>query len=209
MTSIRYGVAALALMVGVSARADGTPPSGTLSCGTTGTATLQPGIPGAGQAPSSGLISFKIKNAGIGPCDNSGLVGGKAPVNTGGVRLNAKLAPGANCATLLGSAPNVARAVLKVKLQNTDFTIGQTITVAVIKPTNLQWTQVGTGFHVTGTIPQTPANNKPFGGEAFEAQLNIDNIEFDGVNACAAPGSTTPLTHLEFSAVGSGFSIHP
>ena len=209
MTSIaRYGMAALAVMIGVSARADSTPPTGTLTCATTGTATIKPGIPAAGQPASPGSISFKIKNAGVGPCDNSGVSGAKAPVNIGVVKLNAKLAPGANCATLLGAAPNVARAVLKVKLQNTDFTIGKTITVAAIKPTNLQWTQVGTGFHVTGTLPQTPSNSKPFGNETFDAQLNIDNM--DDVSACAAPLSTTPLTHLEFSgAGGSGFSIHP
>jgi hypothetical protein len=209
MTSIaRYGIVGLALMIGVSARADSTPPTGTLTCATTGTATLKPGIPGAGQPPSSGSISFKIKNAGVGPCDNSGVTDGKAPTNIGVVKLNAKLAPGANCAGLLGAAPNVARAVLKVKLQNTDFSIGKTITVASIKPTDLQWTQVGTGFHVTGTIPQTPSNSKPFGNESFDAQLNIDNI--DDVTACAAPLSTTPLTHIEFSwGGGSAFSIHP
>ena len=209
MTPIaRYGMVGLVLMIAVLARADNTPPTGTISCGTTGTATLNPGIPGAGQPPSSGSISFKIKNAGVGPCDNSGVTGGKAPVNIGVVKLNAKLAPGANCADLLSSAPNVARAVLKVKLQNTDFSIGRTITVAVIKPTNLQWTQVGTGFHVTGTIPQTPSNSKPFGNETFDAQLNIDNI--NDVTTCAAPLSTTPLTAIVFSGGGgSAFSIHP
>lgn len=179
------------------------PPTGTLTCGATGTMTLKPGIPAVGS--STKALSAKIKNAVGSPCDNSGVTGGKASITGANIILNAKIAPGASCSTLLSGPPNVSKAVLVVKLQHTDPVTLKTFTVAVVKPVNLQFSQVGTGFGVTGTIPQTSANNKPFGGETFEAQLNVDNIP----DALACIGGTTDLSHIDFSAAGgSGFSIH-
>lgn len=197
--------AALALSVvavGV-AGASSTPPTGALNCGTTGTVTLKKGIPDSSQPASTKNISVKIHKAAIDTCDASGVTGGKATITGGTAQLNAKIPPGANCSTLLSSPPNIVKPVLVVKLTNTTGT--KTETVAVIKPTNLQFSQSGTGFHVTGTIPQTKANNKPFGGETFEAQLNVDNLS----DAAACIGGTAPLDHIDFStAGGSGISIH-
>ncbi len=198
------GTAVLAFSaVGVTAAsAGGTPPTGTLNCGATGTATITPGIPDSSQPAATKALSITVKGA-TGACDPTLTTGGKAPINGTSIILNAKTAVGSSCATLLSAPPNIAKAVLVVKLTNT--TAGKTMTVAVIKPTNLQWTQVGAGFHITGTIPAIAG--KPFSGETFDAQINVDNLA-DAI-ACVSPG-TTPLTHIDFSAAdGSGFSIHP
>ena len=185
-----------------SSGASGNPPVGTLSCGATGTATITPGIPGSTQPPSTKALSIKVKNAAGSPCVNSGVTGGKAPITGASIILNAKTAPGAGCGTLLSGPPNIAKAVLVVKLQNT--TAGKTSTVAVIKPTGMVWAQAGTGFQITGTIPAIAG--KPFSGETFQAQINVDNL----ADAIACVTGSTPLTHIDFSAGGgSGFAVHP
>ncbi len=181
------------------------PPTGMLSCGfAASAATFIPALPGAGQAPSLAGVPFKIKNAKTAACNNAGVQNGKAPITGAVVNLNAKTISHVNCATLTADGLKVATATLTVKLTNA------TTTVATIKPVNLKFTTnidagTVTGFQITGIIPQTPANNRPFGGEHFTATIGVGNG--DDLAACSAPGSTKVLTQIKFGAPSSGFII--
>jgi hypothetical protein len=174
-----------------------------------GTLTLKPGLPGAAQPVSTKPISAKVHNATGSDCAGS-VTGGKAPINGAVVQFNAKVGPGQSCSTLNTTGVGFSKPVLIIKLTNT--TAGKTKAVAVVKPTNLHFSvllaPLKVGLDITGTIPQTKANNKPFGGEMFEAAVYIDNV-LDAV-ACAEPPAMTPLDHIDFSSAGgSGFTIHP
>jgi hypothetical protein len=152
----------------------------------------------------------KVHKATLDTCNNAGVIGGKAAITGGVALLNARFAAGASCGTLMASLTNASKAVLVVKLTSTTvdpITLATTTrTVGVVKPTNLAFAQSGSGLHVTGTIPQTSASNRPFGGEIVEAQLNIDNTL--DVSACTS--GPTPLDHIDFSTGGgSSISIHP
>jgi hypothetical protein len=137
---------------------------------------------------------------------SAGVTGGKLPIDGGVITFNGKIPPGATCDTLLSAPPNIIKPVLVIKLTGTNPKSGKPSTVAVIKPTNLVFSVVGTGFHIVGDVPQTSAGNKPFGSETFEAQLNTDNL----ADAAACISGPTPVTHIDFStAGGSTISVHP
>jgi hypothetical protein len=201
LVAFAAGVVALASL-GIAAGASTTPPTGTLSCGTTGTVTFKPAL--TPTTPAKKPTSVKIHKAAVDTCDSGGVAGGKATINGGSIVLNAKIAPGADCQAVAAGTAMLANPVLTLKLTNT--TGSKTETVAVVKPTNLVVMPQGAGFHATGTLPQTKAMNKPFGGETFETQINVDNLsDFAG---CL--GGTNNVDHIDFStAGGSTLSIHP
>jgi hypothetical protein len=203
---IATGFLVLSALATTAAWAVAPPPTGTLACGSTGSVTLKPGDPGHTQPASTKNISVKVHNGAVDTCNNAGVTGGKLPINGGVITFNGKIPPGATCDTLLSAPPNITKPVLVIKLTGTNPKSGKPSTVAVIKPTNLVFSVVGTGFHIVGDVPQTKAGNKPFGNETFEAQLNTDNI----ADAVACISGPTPLTHIDFStAGGSTISVHP
>ena len=134
--------------------------------------------------------------------------------------MNARLDAGASCDSLAASLLGVNKAVVMVKLQNivstsvTDPITGTTTTtttstsatvhVKIVSPT--QVSQAGSDVVLTGVAPQSSSGNKPFGGETFETQINVDNLsDFAG---CL--GGTNNVDHIDFStAGGSTLSIHP
>jgi hypothetical protein len=197
---LAVGVLALSAIPAVDAGAATTPPTGTLACGVTGTVKFKPALTPA--TPASKPTSVKVHKAVADPCDNSGVTGGKGPITGGSVILNAKIG-GASCAALAGGTATLEKAQLIVKLTGPNAK-GKTQTVAVIKPVNIAVAPSGVGFAITGDIPQTSANNKPFGGESFSAQINVDNVaDFVG---CL--GGSNNADHVDFSSAGgSTFSI--
>jgi hypothetical protein len=201
----------LSAFAGGTAGASTTPPMGSVTCGATGSAAVRPaGIPGTTQPPAVNWTIAKIHKAALDSCNSAGVTGGKATINGGVITINARLNPGASCDTLMASLTSVAKAVVIVKFTSTTVDpitlMPITRTVAVVRPQALQIVASGAGVHVTGTLPQTLALSKPFGGEVFESQLNIDNT----ADVAACQTTPTPLTHLDFStAGGSSISIHP
>ena len=90
---------------------------------------------------------------------------------------------------------------MKLTGRNAQF---QLVTLAVIKPRNIVVTRAGGGFSITGDIPQTKAGNKPFGGEHFTAQVNVDNVPDLGY--CLS--GLNNVDHIDFSSAGgSQFTI--
>jgi hypothetical protein len=196
------GALAVTGLLTTGAGASTAPPTGTLTCGTTGTVTFKPALTPSTPAPKP--TSVKVHKAALSPCDASGVTGGKATINGGDTVFNAKLAPGADCATVAGGTAVLVNPQLIVKLTNT--TGSKTATVAVLKPVNITITPSGPSFIIKGDIPQTKAGNKPFGGEHLTSQINIDNIS-DAIG-CAL--GTNNLSHIDFSAAGgSTLSIAP
>jgi hypothetical protein len=196
-----------ALTIG-TAGASQEPPTGILNCGADGTLTFKPALPRSAPPSSTKPTSVKIHKA-TGACTSGGVIGGKAPITGAVITFNAKLSPGQTCSALNTTGLQFVHPELIVKLTNT--TGSKTTTVAVVRPANLQFSVELPGFAVgigiIGTIPQTKANNKPFGGEAFQGSVFINNLN-DAVSC--VEGITTSLDHIDFgTGGGSGFSIHP
>jgi hypothetical protein len=190
--------------------------------------SLKSGSTGMPATPTTHWTIGKVHQQAIDTCNTSGVMGGRAPITGGVITINSRINQGASCAALLPSLSSVNKAVLIVKLTNTvttveiDPTTGlpvidpvtmqpvmttQTRTVAVVRAKDPVVTQSGNGFHITGTVQQSAAGNKPFGGDVFEAQVNVDNSA--DVAACNSMTSV-PLTQVNFStAGGSSISIHP
>jgi hypothetical protein len=209
-------VFAASVLVVSGAAAATTPPTGTLTCGASGTMSLRPAIPATTVAPTAGWTMGKMHSASLTSCDSTQVTGGKAAITDGTAVANIRFGQLASCDTLMASLTNVSKVVLNVKLSSTTtvttidpttglpVTTSSTRTVAVVKSKDVQITQSGSGLLLTGTLPQSASGNKPFGGETIQAQINIGNPS--DVSACT--GGTTPLDHIDFGA-GSSFSIHP
>jgi hypothetical protein len=213
------------LAVGLSAFAGGTagatvtPATGTVNCGVAAgsTASLTPALPMSGQPATTGWTMARIHQVKLDTCDSSGVTGGRSVITGGVLQINARLNPGASCASLVASLGSVNKATLMVKLQNTtvtpvldpitglpviDPTTGlpetttQTSTSASVHVKNPTATPSGSGVLISGTAQQSAAGNKPFGGETVAVQLNA-----------AGDCSTAPLATIDLT--GSTVSIHP
>jgi len=178
--------------LGMGAAAAKTPPAtGAITCGTSGSVTLKPGIPATGT--STKKIKLQDKAATITACDASGVSGGKEAITGGVASIKATIPPGAACSTLLTATPSLSKPVLTVKLTGAD---GKAVAKITLK--TLTFSQSGLGFALAGTVPDNAGHTKPFGGETLTAQINVDNL----TDALACIGGTADLTHIDFSAAG-------
>lgn len=199
-------VAALALAFSGLAPASAVappPPSGTLSCTLSGTATLKPGLPLSSPGLATKVVKTKISFTGtLSACNNAGQIGGKAPITGGSVKAKgtAVTAIGDPLPSCLGLAtPPVTPTVLKVSTKFTGDPVPpktKPVTVSSSSgPQTLGTATVGPviSFPTSGVIAKGG-----FLGETATTTATLD-LDLGGlVAACSAPGG---LTTLAFTGV--------
>jgi hypothetical protein len=193
MSVLFVGVLALSALTVSGASATTTPPTGNLNCYPTPTMTFKPALPPAG-SPSTKNITVQIKKASLVNCDSHLVSGGKYAITGGTIDFKARIPKGNDCASVLFGGP-IDKSVVVVKLTGENAK-GHTATVAVVKPTNLNVSLSTAAFIIDGTVPQTPAGNKPFGGEHFHLELSVNVVD-----TLACTGGSAPLDHLDLSSI--------
>jgi hypothetical protein len=201
---------ALASLGAAPARAATLPPSGTLTCALSGSATLKPGLPLTSPGVATKTFKTKIKFTGtLSGCDNSGQVDGKLPIDGGTVKAKgtAIVNPGEDLPSCLGLSdpPTVPTAI---KTSVTFTAIGPTKPIKVAKGKALLTLGTPTvgptiSFTVSGTI-----SKGGFLGETAEVSAVLDIGQVGLALACNAEGG---LATLSFTGVKgpSTISIHP
>jgi hypothetical protein len=220
---VRNLAIASCLALGFSAFSGGTagalvtPATGSFTCGVTGTGSLTPGVPMSGQPATERWTMEKIHQVPLSNCNVSAVTGGKSVVTGGVLQINARLNPGASCATLAASLSSVNKANVTVKLMTTITTpvldpitglpvidpvtglpevTTQTFTSAVVRVKGVTASQSGTGVLLAGVALQSSSGKRPFGGEIVEVHLNA-----------SGDCSTAPLSSIDLT--GSSVSVHP
>jgi hypothetical protein len=185
------------------------PPTGTLTCTLTGSATLKPGLPLASPGTATKTVKTKIAFTGtLSGCDNSGVSGGKLPIDGGTVKakgtsvvLAGEALP--SCAGL--STPPSTPTAIKTTVTYT--ATGPTKPIKVSKSTAILTLGTPTvGSTVSFTVNGT-ASKGAFLSEAVDVSAILDLDQLGLITACTAPGG---LTTLSFTGVKgpSSISIH-
>ena len=183
---------ALASLGAAPAGAGGSPPSGTIMCGLSGSATFKQPVPPT--TPATTTNKLTVKKAAADMCANGGVTGGKAPITGAQVSLLGTIPVGFDC-QLITMPPQFTKS--KVKIKWTDMA-GKT--VAVSKTTVASISVAGSGYQLV-TAPITKGG---FVGATVTAQVNVDNLS--DVVTCF--NGTSPLAMIAFStAMGSTITV--
>ena len=125
----RFALAAgLALVAATAAAVSAaTSLSGTIACDVNPTSVLQIALRPSltNSAPSPTRVVVKIPMSGI--CDDSGVVGGNAPITHVDARIRARLEAGSTCATLLSPGFPYGKLQIKLKWRSFDGTRFKTV----------------------------------------------------------------------------------
>ena len=172
------------------------PPSGTLTCTLSGSATLKPGLPLNSPGTATKAVKTKIAFTGVlSNCNNAGQIGGKLPIDGGTVKAKGTSVVNAGEAlpSCIGlSTPPTTPTAIKTSITFT--AIGPTKPSKVAKAKadlTLGTPSVGTpiSFTVSGPIAKGG-----FVGETADTTAVLDLSQIGLVVACTAPGGLTTLS---------------
>ena len=165
-------VAAFALAV-MPLRAGATsPPSGTISCSMFPTNAGLDMRPAISSDPSTGRILVKTSIAGI--CDNSGVVGGKAPITAIDAKLVGTLTAGTTCSSFV-NAPNFDRLRVKIKWKAAADAHGRS---KVVSSTTLSFVDVSWDEADEALILSSQPSKGGFAGSTATLKITLNNAAY-------------------------------
>ena len=182
----------LAPAAGVLAAA---PPSGTIDCSVGmskpefGFQFLPPFL-----SPDAANLGIPTKTVTDGPCDNAGVVGGKAPITNVEVKLVGRFSDGTTCDTLV-SAPQLEKIGFKIKWQTLN-PVGhlRTISNSLARAGSVTWDS-GAEALVFTTGPLKGG----FAGSTATVKLTIDA---GSVNSVTNPNGCPLISGLSYGEDG-------
>lgn len=186
------------------------PPTGTLTCTLSGSATLKPGLPLNSPGTATKAVKTKIAFTGtLSGCNNAGQVGGKLPIDGGTVKAKGTSVVNAGEAlpSCIGlSTPPTTPTAIKTSITFT--AIGPTKPTKVSKATAaLTLGTPSVGMPISFTV-SGPISKGGFLGETADTTAVLDLDQIGLIVACTATGG---LTTLSFTGVHgpSTLAIHP